>query len=190
MYEVQNVYVDNVLEGMSLTDTHHRIAELYGTCIAERLESLEWLMSGRDFSGCNHAQTLNSTTRNKLPDFISYEDSRHIDMEPVAIHLGDEYYPSGCDKIDYNCLTIEFPGGGYDLVASNESHYHSRDSVYHWMNRTKCPYCTIKTTEFSIPKYTPYYVEGVLGVALQRLTKHYWVRIDKIVASHATSSNH
>lgn len=190
MYEVQNVYVDDVLEGMSLTDTHHRIAELYSTCIAERLESLEWLMSGKDFSGCNHAQTLNSTTRNKLPDFISYEDSRHIDMEAVTIHLGDEYYPSGCDKIDYNCLTIEFPGGGYDLIASNESHYCSRDSVYHWMNRTKCPYCTIKTAEFNAPKYTPYYIEGVLGVALQRLTKHYQARIDQIVASHTTSSSH
>lgn len=190
MCEVQNVYVDDVLKGMSLTDTHHRIAELYGTCIAENLEPLEWLMSGKDFNGCNHAQTLKSASLNKLPDFISYEDSRHIDMEAVAIHLGDEHYPSGRDKIDYNCLTIEFPGGGYDLVASNESHYHSRGSGYYWMNRTKCPHCTIKTTEFNTPKHTLYYVEGVLGVALQHLTKHYWTRIDQIVASHTTSSSH
>mgnify|MGYP000863344645 CR=1 FL=1 len=190
MFEVQNVYVDDVLAGMSLTDAHRRIVELYGICVAENLESLEWLMSGKDFSSCDHAQNLRNAAFTKLPNFISYEDSRHADMEPVAIHLGDEYYPSGRDKIDYNCLTIEFPGGGYDLVASNESHYRERSSDYYRMNRTKCPHCAIKTTEFNVPTPTTYYVEGVLGVALQRLTQHYHERINEIATAHAGGTSH
>lgn len=110
----------------------------------------------------------------------------HLRLKVKGATISQLYKRLHPDKPSY---TVIGAGGGYDLVASNESHYHSRGSGYYWMNRTKCPHCTIKTTEFNTPKHTLYYVEGVFGVALQHLTKHYWTRIDKIVASHTTSSS-